>query len=475
MTGAGALVLAVVATSLVLRFPVVLGVIGATAACIVLVARGHGAQAAVGVLLVAFLCFRPMLFGEQNALVGVALLSLALLLCAGQIGHLNRVAVVAIVCSTALWMWQLLLLAVHPQLDPGGTLRGLVTVYLVVVLAGFVLSDERRRTWFVKGFLVILLAGSASAVVTAVIWQVVGVGTFHLAVLPHAGYRVNSIGEELVGVPVYLPFTTTYSALDLFGQVTPRFLGIGQESGVMGALCGVGVFLLPRVGWGRWRWRILLVAGLLLTQSTGGLGALLVGVVANFAVRHRSRSVASGYFKTVAAVGLLAVAAYLAISAPGIGVAAKQAVNEVSVGDRQSATIRGLQSALTYPFGQVLGPDKAANAGINTIASIAQIGLVGALLALAGILLPWLLGRSRRASIGSIAVLAVTVLIAQPLVFSTAFFVLAMLCSMRLPYDTDESPTRRRDGRRALPGDPRPAVPGLSTANSAVPEPSAIP
>jgi hypothetical protein len=413
------------------------------------------AVGSVVLLALSFLCMRPMLFGERYSAVSIAL-ALAALACAAAAGRSSpeRSSGSVVLWVSLLWIWNLLL-TLRPGVSLEIALRGLANVPLVIGATWIVTSQRFRRELLVKLVIGMVLATCASFVLTFALWELNGFGAFQIATIP-AGYKIGSFGVELPGVPLYAPFTTTYGAVLIGHSTIPRLLGIGRESGIMGAVIAWCYFMLPRIGWNRLSWKLLLLIGLAATQSTASFGTfLVVFVLTRFLVGQRAAAPSITVLRQLAGTVALFGAGYLAIYAPVLGVQFKLASNEISFNGRLQAASDGLLSVLVHPLGQAGAPNLSPNAGINLIGALIVTGAPGLIFSLGALIRPFMLSQDRRAALGPVAVLLITCLTAQPLNESTAFFLLVMLaCAHYGPVGSHGSTDNARSGQEHWkPGD----------------------
>jgi hypothetical protein len=377
-------------------------------------------------LLLSIPFTRPFLFGERYAVVGAALALAAALAATVADGGRPRTmepAARALLAWLALqWGWLLLLPVLHPTIQVGDTLRGLATVPAVVAASCIVLRDPARRHAIARTLVAVVVAACVSFAATALVWMARGVGSGQVGQIP-ASYRpLEGRGDTLT--PMLFPFTTVASGAEYFGVFIPRFLGLGREPGVMACLIVWAVFMATRLGFRR-RWVAVLILGLAGTQSSGGFGVLLLAWVLTvaFVIPQRHLGALAGMCRQFVGVGLLAVAAYLAVWAPAFGLEAKRDLNPASVQDRQNATMAGVHALTTAPTG--LDPeDRPPTAGINVVAATSIIGGIGTGLTLMTLLRPWAVSCERRAAAGGVIAVVGTVLTAQPLLQSTGFYLL---------------------------------------------------
>ncbi|MBD0324454.1 MAG: hypothetical protein ICV72_13865 [Aldersonia sp.] len=382
-------------------------------------------------LLLAVPLMRPMILGEDlSAVATILALAAALLAWIDDRGSVrsDAAARTLVIFVAAIWAWILLLLSARTTFPVGDTLRGLVTVPVTVAAATIVLRNERRRTLVLKGVVAATIALCASYAVTYLLWRA-------------GGYDFARIGRVRAGyegrlTPLYAPFTATYSTVSIGG--IPRFLGIAREPGMMAALLAWAFFMLPRIGWERRRWQLLIVVGLLGTQSTAGFGVFLMVWVSERFILRSGRSAFGVFLRRSAGVAVAVLAGWIAWYAPVFGVQAKTDFNQASVDVRSIAMDRGIQAVTQHPWGQDLVGADAVNSAINIVASIAVLGIPGFLLGASAVALPAVLSRQRRQALAPIGVILCTVAVSQPLTHSTALLLAVALAAAS--YTTQEPP-----------------------------------
>jgi hypothetical protein len=184
-------------------------------------------------------------------------------------------------------------------------------------------------------------------------------------------------------------------------------------------------FLLPRVGWHKARWRLLCVLGIVGTVSTAGFGVFVVVLAFEWFLRTRPvRNLLTDYLRRLSGMWILAGAAWLAVNAPVLGLAAKRQINEISLSERSAATAAGWHALWNTPFG-----GEAANriGGVNLIASIAASGLPFVICVVAALLSPRVWHQARPLTSAPIMVLLLTLATSQPAKDSTWAFVVAVM------------------------------------------------
>jgi hypothetical protein len=363
---------------------------------------------------------RPNLFGEQCSVVAAGLCFgaafVALIGDKRQINVLGRAA--RPLRSVVLWLFLGYAWLAATASDEGirPVIQSVALTVGTTAAVVVVLADQRRASITAKLFLILLLGSVASWAVTAGVWLVGGVGTGRILQFTLPGSFSQTI---------YFPCTVTTSVAQLSGMTLPRFSGLGREAGWMAMYLAFAFFLLPRVGWLKARWRLLCVLGIAGTVSTAGFGVFVIVLAFEWFLRTRPVSnLLTDYLRRLSGMWLLAGAAWLAVNAPVVGLAAKRQINEVSLSERSAATAAGWHALWNTPLG-----GEAANrvGGVNLIASIAASGLPFVICVVAALLSPRVWHRARPLTSAPIMVLLLTLATSQPAKDSTWVFVAAVM------------------------------------------------
>lgn len=389
---------------------------------------------------------RPNLFGEQLSVVGFGLLALAALLAVvtrstvpGAEGATNPTTPI-VACLGLAYLWLMIqAAAIDPSRLGLPAVQGLVLTAGGVGAVAVVCGQEAGRLLLARAFVVVIAVLCASYVVTAAIWAITGVGSGVLVSL-HIG-----TAPELQ--PVYLPFTPTLGTQSVSGTVFPRFTGLGREPGWMAMYCAAAYFMTDMVGYRSRSLKLLIVAGLVGCISTAGFGVFVVAWAYHHFLRDRGTGISvAGFARQVSGIAAVALAAWLAVAAPVLGLAAKTTLNATSLDERQLATEAGLRALFTSPLG---GTATEVQGGINLVADIAVSGLPFVLLVCAALLIP-VAGRRMRGGYSNVVIVIVflTMLTSQPAKDSTwAFALVAIAASLRAAAVATEPDTTRKAAR----------------------------
>jgi hypothetical protein len=363
---------------------------------------------------------RPNVLGEQFSMVAAGLcFGAAFVALVGdkrQINVLGRAA--RPLRSVVLWLFLAYAWLAATASDEGirPVIQSVVLTVGMTAAVVVVLADQRRALITAKLFLIVLLGFAASWAVTAGLWLVGGVGTGRILQFTLPGSFSQTI---------YFPCTFTTSVAQLSGMTLPRFSGLGREAGWMAMYLAFAFFLLPRVGWHKARWRLLCVLGIAGTVSTAGFGVFVIVLAFEWFLRTRPVSnPLTDYLRRLSGMWLLAGAAWLAVNAPVVGLAAKRQINEISLSERSAATAAGWHALWNTPLG-----GEAANriGGVNLIASIAASGLPFVICVVAALLSPRVWHQARPLTSAPIMVLLLTLATSQPAKDSTWVFVAAVM------------------------------------------------
>lgn len=411
-----AVVAVVVAVSIavgVTAAPVLTGVAVLGAVTMVVVRRRGGL--AVFLLLAAMPLTRPNVFGERWSEIG-----LGLALAAGGVALIDdmRMSVddrrtygtARIVLFIALAYAGALVVAPAERVRPIAV-GGLLTLG-VVASAVVVLRDPHRARLATRWFVLLVVAACASYATTALLWAASGPGAALLG-----SFDVRQI---------FAPFTPTLGTVHIAGLTLPRFSGLGREPGWMGMYIGVAYLLAGRVAVRSRAARSILIVGLVGTFSSAAFGVFAIAWVLDRFLNRARRPI-------VRAVGVavLAGAAWLAWSAPIIGISDKTQLDRYSVGQREVATRSGIDALLSNPFSGGRGAEVVG--GVNLIASIASAGLLFALFVGIAVLAPRFQHPAKAMTTGTIAVIFGTLLVAQPPMDSTWVYVVTAMAYTAVP------------------------------------------
>ena len=405
-----------------------------------LLATRGASKLPVGFVVLAMPFVRPNLFGEKVSVVGFGLLAMAALLAlvtrSGGERQGPAAATPVVVCIGLAYLWLMIqAAATDPSLLGRPAVQGLILTAGAVGCVAVVCREPSTRLALARAFVVVIAVLCASYVVTALFWAATGVGNGVLVSLP-----IGTQGIE----PVYLPFTPSVGEQPVFGTVFPRFTGLGREPGWMAMYCAAAYFMTDMVGYRSKRLKLLIVVGLIGCISTAGFGVFVVAWAYHVFLRDRGAGISvAGFLRQLSGIVATLLAAWLAVAAPVLGLAAKSTQNVTSLDERQLATEAGLRALFTSPLG---GTATEVQGGINLIADVAVSGLPFVLLVCAALLLP-VLGRRGAGGHGNVVIVIVflTMLTSQPAKDSTwAFALVAIAASLRAPLTAEPTTTGGR-------------------------------
>lgn len=352
----------------------------------------------------------PNIFGAGLWPVGLALLALAALIAVAQDGARTLSGPAGRALRTVV-LWTLLAyMGLLVVADTAGVtltwvaaLRSLVMMTVGVTCAAVVLSDPARARMVARFFVWAVAAFGLSYVVTAAL-LVSGVGAPALALI--------EVGGRPRPEPIYFPFTITVAEKEYFGIVWPRLNGFAREPGLMAMYAAVAYFLAREVTKNTLLLRAGIVAALLGTFSTAGLGIFLVTwLYGAMIVPRPARSVGGAVLRQFSGLVLLVGSFLMWVTAPEVGLLAKVENDPLSIGDRMTATQAGLRALWESPFGGGAATEVPA---VNLIAAVAAFGVLFAGATLVLLWGPWV-GGTRGHAGPALLVITGTILFSQPM------------------------------------------------------------
>jgi hypothetical protein len=367
-------------------------------------------------LLVSLVFLRPGVLGGTFSAVGIALAALAALVSfatdRGKITS-SRATKTVVLLVAASYLWALIA-ATWNGTNSRLIGQGAIVTLVVLVSASIVLSSHRRVVQFVRGFVALIIVIGIFYVITFIAWQIAGIGSFRLG-----GAFLGTWQYE-----AYFPFTVTVGNQTALGIAFPRLTGIGREPGWMAMYAGLAWFLWPLVGRPRWWGRLALLVAMLAPFSTAGFGIFVVVLAYDLLLKPRPyKDIFLAFLRQAFGLALMGFAIWLAVFAPVFGLAAKSTQNVLSLNERNAVTAAGWEALTHLSLGSPVG---YANSSLNLIASVAQNGWPYSLLIAGAILLPRIGHRAVSKTTAPIAVIFLTLLLAQPPGDSILVFLLAM-------------------------------------------------
>lgn len=383
------------------------GVVGL--AFLVIVTVNHPRYLAPMLLGLGLVLCRPSVFGERMPWLGPAVVLVGAVLAAVSPkpeGEVRRFPVWPIWFFVAGYFWLVLRESLIGD-DAFNLVSSSATVFLPVFAFMLVARnpDVLRRTSNV--FVWLVTAASASVAVSVLVGLVVGYGALRMGTLP--------LGYEKASTGMLFPFSLSYGAN---AESIPRFLGLGREPGMGAIYIGYAFFAMPDVK-RRLLFRAVLLAALLATQSTAGIGIFAVCLGLHFVWgQHKFRP-----FVALMAVGVSMWAIYLALYDTTFGFLTKQ--DTVSTTDRTRATSAGLEALFEQPF---TASTTEPLSSINMIAGVAVTGAPWFMCMVLFMAAPLLVAgwRKKWTSYATLFILA-TMMTSQPLYGSTGVMILAVI------------------------------------------------
>jgi hypothetical protein len=392
------------------------------------------------VLLAGAFALRPAVFGQRWTEAGLILLLVAFALHLLEIRgrpQLTRQVTIVVLFGAALWLF-LLGQAVLNQVEHlGWAIKAVIAHLVVIPIAGLMLSHGPTNRRFFRGFILVMLVPVVSYWITCALSLLVPIDRLFLFRIDQ-GYSGNA-GDT------YLPLTPVYGFVSSFR--IPRLLGWFRESGIFQAFLLWAYVSLPSFDLDR-RWiRLLLLLGVVACLSTAGAVLLLLTVALVYLISARHRR-----SRRLAVTALLVVATtVVALYAPVVGLRAKSAAMPRSITDRVESTRYGLDMLAHHPLGVGIYDASPPMAGINLIASIFFIGVIGFVLVLLTWFAPALAAPDPRRYLIAAMPLFLTSLLAQPLLDAPLMYIMLM-------------------AEQVTPGDGRPgAVTGAAAGSAARP------
>jgi hypothetical protein len=392
------------------------------------IATGETTLTAASAALVAtaFL-LRPGALGQDYApiamILAVAIVGTYLLIAPGRLlsgaGHNGRDVLFVGGLFVAYWAYETALALLRRTSNETQLMKEFLVGAVTVCCYGLFLADDRANRTFFRMFTTLVALFGWSSVVTFLLSLVLGPQRLYLHSLSIKGYQ-GGFGESSTGA-IYFPFSMQYASYEHGALKVTRYCNFFREAGIYQC---VALFLLAYEQFTR-RSRLVslgLVAGVVLSFSTIGFVLLPATAGLIFVTRNRVR-----IGRTIA-LGILSTAAVIVMAkVPAFGVADKLSTHGSSVTDRSEAIQNGLASMITNPLGSGIFSPAVKNEGICLLASVATIGLVGALIQLI-ILSGWrpITSRFNRRMVVCFPLL-VTALVSQPIAGDAMTYLLAMV------------------------------------------------
>lgn len=357
-------------------------------------------------LLAATMCVRPTFLGDSYSYIG-CLSVLAVGLLSTRINRIDmrsaRKLILSLGSSIVLWLF----LLAHSALNGVANYYAL-SAFVQISACAFggilCLSNKNVHENYFSYFRLFLAVMSISFLITTLLSGALGLSHLFITRLTTTNYDGISA--------LYFPFTQSYGAKWYSGLYVPRLGAWFRESGIAQAFFACAILSKPELKTFRdWGLLALLVLGGIGAQSTTGL-AVIAFAVAMRLIRERSIHPIVKAALVIYAVYISATALNFFLNDTSIGVKSK--LETASYIDRHLQMQSGLNAFRVNPLGYGVYSD-ASPYGINLIASLGSIGVIGALLVISNIVCGVLGSYDRVGKALLMAPLVFTALTSQPL------------------------------------------------------------
>jgi hypothetical protein len=385
-------------------------------------------SAASAALVAAAFLLRPGALGQDYApvamVLAVAIVGTYFLIAPGRLlsgaGRNGRDVLFVGGLFVAYWAYETALALLRRTSNETQLMKEFLVGAVTVCSYGLFLADDRGNRTFFRMLTTVVALFGWSSVVTFLLSLVLGPQRLYLTSIAIKGYQGGGIGEASTGA-LYFPFSMQYASYEHGALKVTRYCNFFREAGIYQC---VALFLLAYEQFTR-RSKLVslgLVAGVVLSFST--IGFVLLPAIAGliFVTRNRVR------IGRTLALGVVSAAAVVVMAnVPAFGVADKLSTHGSSVTDRSTAIQNGMSSMISNPLGSGIFSPAVKNEGICLLASVATIGVVGALIQLI-ILSGWrpITSAVSRRMIVCFPLL-VTALLSQPIAGDAMTYLLAMV------------------------------------------------
>lgn len=245
-----------------------------------------------------------------------------------------------------------------------------LTVGVVISYSVFLSRTDINEKFFNLMATLVSIIGW-SGFFTILISQFVDVQLLRVGGVEIEGYE-SYAGVDVGGI--YFPFTMIYGNFTTGDFVFYRVSGFFREPGIYQAIC---CSLVLYEGLGRCSKMVLigLILGCILSLSSIGVLLLPMTLALLYALKKRKVT-----FRIFFALLSIPFGAFLIMNLPGIGLADKLVTHSTSISDRTEAMLNGVNSLWINPLGYGLFGNASQNSGINMIAALGSIGVVGFIL-----------------------------------------------------------------------------------------------
>jgi hypothetical protein len=367
----------------------------------------------IALLFIAIITIRPAALGEDLTVVGLGACFLCLYL--HFIEHslkrdlkLKREYMPVIVMVFGYWMYIISHSMITDSAAIFDVIKGFATCLFVTATFAIMLSDEEISKKLFRLFIRVMVIMSASYLVTMALAMFMPLDSLLIY-----QFKINEIPKN-----VYFPFTPIYGIMTVQDFVFQRFLGIFREAGISQAFMIWAYVSLDRYGLNTKRNKLLLIAGIVGTFSTAGIAIFVATIAIRMLLNGRK----------VLALIVLPLTYYVVMYAPYIGIASKMVTHSTSITDRTGSMKQSLQLLADHPFGVGIGNSPIAiHSGINLIASLHMIGLIGLILVIGVFLIPLMVTDNRKHYLISIFPLFATALVSQPIIDAPLMYVMILI------------------------------------------------
>ncbi|OCT10704.1 hypothetical protein A8709_22980 [Paenibacillus pectinilyticus] len=370
----------------------------------------------VYLLFISLMCLRPAAFGGDFTILGISccLLCLYIYFLQNSLKRVfqfrkNYLLIIVLVCTYWVYIMLQATLTSSP-IASSDILKGAITGVITIISFAIMISDEGIRYKLFRLFIQMMIFLCASYIVTLTI----------SILTPIEKLKIFSfITDDVNYRSVYFPFTPIYGVMTVQGHVFQRFLGIFRESGISQAFMIWAIMSLNKYGLGFKRNTILLLGGIIGTLSTAGI-AVYMGTIAVRMILNKRYIIPIIVFPFVY---------YLIMYAPYIGISNKMVTHSTSITDRTGAMSFSMRMFTQHVFGIGVGNSPIeTNGGINLIASLHMIGIIGLVIVLLIYTLPIVIASDKKSYILGILPLFITALFSEPIYDSPIMFIMILVC-----------------------------------------------
>tara|TARA_B100000989_G_scaffold297973_1_gene285511 strand:- start:1816 stop:3012 length:1197 start_codon:yes stop_codon:yes gene_type:complete len=251
----------------------------------------------------------------------------------------------------------------------------LLSQIIIFVCFLIFLIDVENNKFFFSYLLYLLSFFGWSSLATLILFNISEPDNFLIF-----NYQMNDYphtGDIVEAGQIYFPFSMTYDYIfnsDFFSLY--RFSGFFRESGIFAAICCYS-YVYGAMSNASKKIMIGIVFGIVLSFSTSGYFVFLTSIIGIYLLKNKITM-----FRTFSLLFLSVISLYATFQAPIVGLSYKANTEGYSdsVDRRSDALILGLKKTINKPFGEGMYSAKTENTGVNLIANIGSIGVIGFLL-----------------------------------------------------------------------------------------------